>query len=126
LYPEAEENIVKITDVLGETEFGHDMYKCIWYWYEIQARIKNIGSMYPHLPFYKLQTEDLNNIDVLLDMFEKLNIPVNRSKLTSLTGTRANTKSDQKSRDIATDDCNTMHEKLLARMEHRYGKDFWI
>ena len=61
-----------------------------------------------------------------MHMFSALGIPVDRSKLHYLVGVRANTKSEEKLKSLTKEECQSMHDKLLTKMEERYGKGFWV
>lgn len=125
--PRGEDNLIKISDLLyNSIEFVHDLYKNLWYWYEVETRIKVAKQKYPHVFFYKLRTEDLNKEDAILDMFKKLDIHVEHSKLKPLIGSRANTRLEEKVKDVNIEECKLMNVKLLKEMEKRYGKNFWL
>lgn len=127
LNPHDSENIIQIADLLYESsEFDNDLYKCLWYWYEIEARIRMIRQKYKNTTFLKLRTEDLNNKDMLLQMLRELDMPFENSKLDRLVGVHANTKLSEKVRNLSIEECKIMNDKLLNRMEERYGKNFWI
>ena len=96
------------------------------YWYEVETRIKMGKQKHPNTIFYRLETNDLNNKDILLDMFNKLDIPVDLKKLDSLIGTRANLRMHEKTKKVDLEECRSMNAKLLEQMERRYGKDFWV
>lgn len=127
LDPNDKDNKIKIGDLLNRCdEFKHDLYKCLWYWYEVETRIKMMKNKYSHIPFYRIKTDEINNKDVVLQMFKKLDIPVVSSKLDSLIGIRTNVRADEKNRNIDIEECTSMNNKLLKQMEERYGKSFWL
>ena len=125
--PRERTNLINISNLLYETdEFKHDLYKCIWYWYEVETRVKMAKQKHPNTVFYKLETDDLNNKDILLDMFNKLGIHVNLEKFYPLIGLKANTRLSEKTKKVDIEECRKMNKKLLKKMEQRYGKDFWV
>ena len=125
--PKSHENIIKIADVLYESnEFSDDLYKCLWYWYEVEARTKKIKNDYPHVEFYKIHTSDLNNQDKLKDMLAAIDVTYDTDKLDVLVGTKANTRSEEKKVELDMAEIERMNKKLVAVMEDRYGKDFWV
>lgn len=122
LDPSSDSNILDLRDLLfGDGEFSHDFYKCLWYWYETEARVQRFTKSHPHVPVFRLDTEGLNNSDTLARMFSCLNIVFNMDRLRRVTGTRDNTKSDQKSKSITPDEVNSMHNHLFQLLEQRYG-----
>jgi hypothetical protein len=91
LDPFATRNIIPF-DLLQiqDDRFHHDYFKCLWYWYEIEARTLQFKQHHPHISVYPLQTEDLNNPEVILPLFEHLFDDFDRSRLLSQIGSRAN------------------------------------
>ncbi len=91
LDPKASRTLVKLGDFLyGDTKFSHDYFKCLWYCYEIKARIIMFKKNYPKVPVVDIQTSELNNMDAVGNLFNKLNIVYDEAKLRSLIGMRAN------------------------------------
>ena len=123
--PAGDDNLIMMNDMLGgDGEFGHDLYKCLWYWYESEARIRKLKERYPHVSWYRLETEELNDNTRLLDMFNILGIPVDAQRLQNLVGTRVNVKTDQKRKSLSLDDCRAFDEKLRGKIRERYGIEF--
>jgi len=126
LDPRDQGNLIKIHDILfQDNEFKYDFYKCLWYWYEIETRIKKAKKKYPSTTFFKIKTEDLNNFDILSEMFKALKMPVSLSRLEDLIDTHINVRSNEKTRKVDMEKANTMNVKLIEAMEKRYGQNFW-
>ena len=125
--PSSKDNRIQIADILlSEADYNHDYYKCLWYWYEVETRIKHLKQTYSRVPWVRIETEDLNNLDVLTNLFHRLDIAVDSGRLESFVGIRRNTKFKNKTQTIPQEECASMHEKLLQRMEERYGSNFWF
>jgi hypothetical protein len=125
--PRNKSNIIGMSDVLfDDNKFKHDAYKCLWYWYEIQTRIKALKIKYKNTVFYRLDTNELNDFGMLKTMFNELDIPVNENKLINLAGTRSNVKMTEKKFDISEEVILDMNSILLDKMEARFGKNFWL
>jgi hypothetical protein len=126
LHPGEQDNRVDISDLLlSDPEFDHDFYRCLWYWYEIETRIREYKEKYPRIVWHDIQTQQLNDQASLEAMFESLGIKYDQVKLGRLVGSRANKKTSLKKRALAVEDATAMHDRLLAKMEMRYGKNFW-
>ena len=121
LDPGAEDNLLQINDLLSSRpEFKHDMYKCLWYWYETEARIRQFRINNPEIPFFKLSTSGLNDYNTLATMFETLNVEFDEKILARLVGTKDNTKVHEKKKSLDINEGNEMNEKLLHELEKRY------
>lgn len=91
LDPKATQNIIKIEKTLYEDPgFTHDFYKCLWYCFEIKARILQFQQRHPDVPLFFIDTEELNNFERNREMLEFFKITYNETRLKELTGTRAN------------------------------------
>jgi|SRR6056297_876196 len=126
LNPTDETNTIQISDLLfSRQDFAHDYFKCLWYWYETEARIKQLKQQYASVPWIRLETEALNSVDKMKNFFCQLNVDVDHDQLKSLVGIRRNTKGRNKTQVIGQAECDAMHEKLKKEMEKRYGPEFW-
>lgn len=124
--PRESDNIISAADLLyGSKEFSHDIYKCLWYWYEVEARTKAAKLRHGGIPFYRLKTEELNDPGAVLKMFKGLAIEVDPARLNAVVGVKANTRTSEKVKRFDKAECAEMNEKLLFQLEKRYGKDFW-
>jgi Sulfotransferase domain len=123
--PDRDDNCLKIPDLLEKEEFGHDIYRCFWYWYEIEARIKSLKSRYPEIAIVSLKTTDLNDQVKLSEMFESLNIPISEDALRKVVGTHSNLKSNLKNKVLDIPSVEEKHFRFLAALEERFGKNFW-
>jgi len=125
--PMEKTNLVQIADLLYGTEtFSHDLYKCLWYWYEVETRTRHVKEAHPEVNYYRIQTDELNNLSRLVDMFETLGIVYDRESLASLAGTRSNDRSAEKRQAVDMDMLTEMNERLVSAMEERYGTGFWV
>lgn len=54
----APRNLIKIGDLLGTGgELDDDFYRCLWYWYETEARIQVLKTRFPQIPWFMLDWE---------------------------------------------------------------------
>lgn len=127
LDPAADNNILDLRDTLfNNKSFSHDLYKCFWYWYEIEARIVALNNLYSTVPLFRLETLDLNNYAPLERMFHTLDISFSPDKLESLVGSKENAKLDQKSRKLDSDEAADMHNLFLKQLSQKYPSDLWV
>ena len=126
LDPADDDNLIKINDLLsGDPAFAHDLFRCLWYWYEIEARIKAYKAQYPQVSFASLATDELNDKEALVRMFNTLGISFNPDRLDQLVGSRENQKMNLKKKSVDLSEAEQMNAVLLGKMEERYGKAFW-
>ncbi len=127
LNPFEDDNLIKIPDLLSEDgEFSDDIYKCIWYWYEVNTRAKLAKQRCPHVQWFTMTTDDFNDKAKMVNMLETLGVEFDYSKLESVIGIRENTCKELKKNKLELEKCSQMHDRLLEQMEDRYGKGFWI
>jgi hypothetical protein len=124
LDPNDSYNLLPIPNILNSEEFNDDLYKCIWYWYEMEARIQKMKIDYPRVKFYQINIESLNNFDKSYHMFNSLEIRVDVEKLKNLVGVQSNRKDDENINKISLEKSRLMHEKLFNKMKEKFGPDF--
>ena len=124
LNPAHEDNLIQINDLLTEAPvFEHDLYKCLWYWYEIEARVRHYQAAYPDLPWTTLRTEELNDKAALTRMFNEIGVHHDPAKLDQLVGNRSNLKKDRKRQSIELEAAEAMNDQLYEAIEARYGSE---
>lgn len=97
LDPSAADNVIRLDDLLAPGgPFDTDVHRCLWYWYEIEARVRWFRSRHPQVPVVDLWTEELNDLDALRTMFRNLAVPVDDARLRRVVGTHANTKASER------------------------------
>jgi hypothetical protein len=89
LDPHAPRNLIPF-DLLHAEGFTHDYFKCLWYWYEIEARTAQFKTRCPQVSVYPLKTEDLNNVEVVVSLFEQLFAGFDADPLVRRIGSRVN------------------------------------
>jgi hypothetical protein len=126
LDPAHTDNLIQINDLLtGDRAFNHDFIRCLWYWYETEARIKKYKADFPEVIWAELATEELNDKTALIRMLNELGISFNMEKLDKLVGARENTQQIRGKKAAVLADTEEMSALLLDKMEERYGKRFW-
>ena len=119
--PDDHDNVIKLPNLYnGSREYQHDYFKCLWYWYEVEARIQKIKSEHPYLKWHTIYTNDLNSFEAVSEMLKAFNLDYQKDKLNSLVGTRDNTKKAEKKNKIDHSECIEMHERFVALMERYY------
>jgi len=122
LDPADPENRLPLSDLMAPGgELDHDLYRCLWYWYETEARILDLRRRFPHVPMPTLDTAGLNDADTLAACFRELDIPLDRSRLDELAGTRLNTKKQDNHHRVARGEAEVMNERLQDVIRGRFG-----
>jgi hypothetical protein len=126
LEPTAPDNLLDVRDWLEpHGPFEHDFYRCLWYWYEIEARCRRLNRRYPTIVFHRIRTEDLNDVTVLGEMFHALGIKVVESVVAKLAGTRSNLRGDLKTQKLDVASAHAMRDAFERRLEERFGGEMW-
>ena len=127
LDPMADDNLIDIRYLMKEdSEFTHEFYNCLWYFYEIEARIEEAKKRHPDSFYFKIRTKELNNIEVLADMFNALKVPVDIQKLKGVVGTTMNVRKEEKIKDIDDKTSKDMNSKLLNELQNKYGEKYSV
>ncbi len=118
-------NIIRIPELSDDSsEFGHDLYKCLWYWYETEARVRAMKERYPNVVWVDVTTDQLNDRAALETMFDRLGIPVSADRLDRAVSIRENLRTEEKKEIIDLARCEEMDRKLRGKIEEVYGKKF--
>lgn len=89
--PWASRNILHMgKDIFLDGKFSHEYFVFLWQCYEVEARIIDFGISYPCIPIIRFQTEDLNNIQAVEQLFEALDLPT-PANLHNVVGRKFNT-----------------------------------
>ncbi|MFO7899047.1 MAG: hypothetical protein R6V58_08300 [Planctomycetota bacterium] len=89
--PAAPRNAVQISDVLGDgARFAHDYFRCLWYWYEIEARYRRFRRAHPEVRTHDIETEGLNDRNRVAELLTGLGMPADPDVLAKTVGVRAN------------------------------------
>lgn len=90
-------NVISLPDLcLRYADFGHPFYACLWYWYEIEARIARLKTAHPQAGWHLLRTEDLNSRDAVARLCHDLRIERNLDQLFGRVGLRSNLRLEAK------------------------------
>jgi hypothetical protein len=125
LDPDDPTNLIRIPELSNDSgEFSHDLYKCLWYWYETEARVLAMKERYPHVVWVDVTTDQLNDRAALQTMFDRLGIPVSAERLDRAVSIRENLRTEEKKEIIDRARCEDMDRKLRGKIEEVYGKKF--
>ncbi len=119
--PMADDNILDMRDAFTTSEFADDLYRCLWYWYEVEARIQRYKTMHPNIVFPPIETKQLNNFKVVRDLFQNLGISFNEANLRNAIATRVNTKAHDKKNNIDADRAQEMNTHLKSYLKKKQG-----
>jgi hypothetical protein len=125
LDPNDPANVLPMGDILDrDPEFQHDFYRCVWYWYEMEARIAGLRLTYDGIPWYRITTSELNQFDPVKEMFTALSVDFSPDRLAEVVGVRINRKlHDKASHKASVDHQNAtrMHARFLEVLTTRHG-----
>lgn len=71
LQPDAERNLIRCAED-GDTRDVHPYLRCLWYWYEIEARVIEFRDRHPDVPLVDIHTQELNDPDTVERLFCRL------------------------------------------------------
>lgn len=114
--PSNNNNEIQLSELLEENgEYSHDFYKCLWYWYEVEARINKLKSLYKKIDWFTIKTESLNDICIVTEMMKFVGIPMTDDIL-ALVGSKLNLKSKQKvnALDVDVEEKHDNFKRLMA------------
>ena len=87
----AARNEIQIADELSDGgQFSHDFYRCLWYWYETEARLARFRLEHPNVFVYSLATEDINRSEPLAQLVKAMRIDIDGELIEAVVGTREN------------------------------------
>ena len=120
--PWRSDNELPIADALETMpELDHQLYRCLWYWYETEARVLRLIREHPTLPVIHLTTQNLNEPHRLAELADFLSVGELRSELVTRAGLRSNEKIPEKTRSVAHSEAVRMNEHLVAFLRDRFG-----
>jgi hypothetical protein len=93
-----------------DSEFSHPFYKGLWYWFEVEARIQVWRRRLPHVPFYRFETDWLNDPARVQMLLGELELPADPQRMLEYIGTKENERDCHKrGPELSVDE---MHGKL--------------
>ena len=124
LVPEDPQNLLPMVDLLRDGgALPHDLHRCLWYWYETEARIKALKARTPGIVWKDLRTEDLNDRERVINLFEGLGLDYDHRRLDDLVGVRRNLKRHYGEERVPAEQAEAMHDELRAALAERFGED---
>ena len=116
-------NQIRIAEILDTNErFAHDFYKCLWYWYEIEARVSFWKNRYKEIRFVDFKTEDLNKYGCVTELLQELGIKYDEKKIKSNMDKKFNLKVSEKVVTLDVKEAQVMHQSFREMLkEEGYG-----
>jgi hypothetical protein len=97
LDPLAADNIVPGAFLLEpKSPYGHEFYRNLWYWYEVEARIAAARRKHPRTRWIDFHTDDLNRPVAVRALCEQLEIVAHVEQILDRVGTRSNSREAEK------------------------------
>lgn len=118
-------NKIKIADVLDRDEhYKHDFYKCLWYWYEIETRVRIFREQFPDVSVIDFRTEDMNDVDKITSMLTRMEIPYNPEEIAKVTGIKENPMtSDKLNSPPGVEEAECMHQQFIGLLNEL---GYWV
>jgi hypothetical protein len=122
LDPRRPDNVLAMGDAFEPgREFEHPLYRCLWYWYETEARVIRLRQQHPGLQVFSLRTDGLNDPGTVASLADFLGVPKLKDTLLTRTGLRSNLKRDLKKQSVSETEARDMNDRLLAYLTDRFG-----
>jgi len=120
LDPRSGDNLIQLGEVLfGDGEFSHDYYKCLWYWYESEARVQQFRERYPRVPVQMITTADLNELEKVRGLLQGLGLAYDEAALARRVGQRHNEKSHDVQNLLPREEAERMTERFESLLSER-------
>ncbi|WP_182870608.1 hypothetical protein [Stieleria mannarensis] len=74
LKPDWPKNLIQVNELLTSERYSHAFYRCIWYCFEVEARIQRFQEKYPSVETFELETGDLNKREDVLRLAEWMGV----------------------------------------------------
>jgi hypothetical protein len=121
LDPRSDDNLIQLGEILfGDGEFGHDYYKCLWYWYETEARVRHFRDCHPRVPVQTIGTSDLNDLLKVRGLLQGLGLAYDEAALSRRIGQRHNEKSHDVQNILPREEA----ERMTARFRELLSEQF--
>lgn len=116
-------NIIDIREDLEDgARFGDPFSRSLWYWYEVEARVRAWRAAHPSVPVVDIRTNQLSDPEAVVIMLRALGIEYDRKQVEQVCGQRFHRKLRLKSRPpLDMEVARSRHEEfltLLARKGH--------
>jgi len=122
LDPRSGDNLIQLGEVLfGDGEFSHDYYKCLWYWYESEARAQQFRERYPRVPVQMITTADLNELEKVRGLLQGLGLAYDEAALARRVGQRHNEKSHDVQNLLPREEAERMTARFRELLSDRFG-----
>ena len=112
-------NRIRIADALEDGEFSHPFYKGLWYWFEIETRVREWQQRLPGVPFVRFETDWFNQPQRLLTLVTDLGIVADRRQIESLVGVKEHTREHMKIAPLQVDEAQWRFEHFVALLQRR-------
>lgn len=122
LDPRSDDNLIQLgADLFGGGEFGHAYYKCLWYWYETEARIRQFRERHPRVPVHLIGTSDLNDLAKVRGLLQGLGLAHDENDLARRVGQRHNEKSHDVQNLLPREEAEQMTARFRGLLAERFG-----
>jgi hypothetical protein len=124
LDPESDSNCISLQGFSREVPPQRsDILRCLWYWYETEARVARFRSVHPDVDVRVVRTEELNDYRSTVRLFNDLDLAFDEEQLRTLIGTRANRKLHKGDGDVDRQSIVALDKDFRSYVVERYGCD---
>ena len=121
--PSAADNALPMKRELGEDgEFHHPYYRCLWYWYETEARIMRFARQHPTVRIVPIRTEDLNDSRRMAECLQESGVPADRLALEHRGGKKENSRPPRTERldGVTSEKAGVFESECRSRLKRLY------
>lgn len=114
-------NRVQIVDLLEQDKrYSHPFFRCLWYWFEVEARVQDWRTRLPEVRFHRFETPWFNDSRRVHGLLRDLGIRYDPEAIEARVGKREHVREEQKRLDavppeLAREMLESFEEALRAR-----------
>lgn len=113
-------NLIQISDLLeGASELSHPFCKALWYWYEMEARVRLWRSRLPNIRFHRFETHWINDRVRTFALLDGLDIEYDKELLSAAIGVKESTK-EQRTEGRAHERDKTLTHEVAHHLHERF------
>jgi hypothetical protein len=115
----APSNLIRIADAL-DGDLAHPLYKALWYWHEVEARVAALRLRLPALKIVRFETTALGDKGKVLRLFADLGLRCDEARIEPLIGGILNQREEQKSLPaLPIEEAESMLQRLRDTLSRR-------
>ena len=122
LDPHGPDNVLDPRNMFEPLDSPYDDFaRCLWYWYETEARIARFRTNHPELIWARIRTDQLNRQPSLHKLFNDLTLTYDATALPNLATSHENVKTTRKRGSIDSNLAIDLDEHVRQHLQALYG-----